>query len=126
MSTMEIGERRKRNRERVHYRMDVLDGAGAFFGCLLDVSTSGMRVLCSEEVDVLKVTSLHIHLPKWLELGPEIRVQGRFVWCKAQSRQRVEGGFSFEGVHEHECTLLEHLLDRLATAAAADGLGDVS
>jgi len=123
---METGERRKQKRQRVHYRMDVLDGSGAFFGCLLDVSTAGMRVLCSDEVDVLKVTSLRIHLPKWLELGSEIRLQGRFVWCKAQSRQRVEGGFSFESVPERESTLLEQLVDRLAAAAAADGLRDAA
>ena len=125
MTTTGVDERRKLTRQRVYYRMDVLDGSGTFFGCMLDVSASGMRVLCSEEIDVLNVTKLRIHLPKWLDLGEEIRVQGRFVWCKAQSRQKVEGGFSFDELHDRERSLLEHLVERLATAALDDGLENV-
>ncbi len=120
-----LDERRTLTRQRVHYRMDVSGTSNAFFGCLLDISASGMRVLCSEEVDVLNVNKLSVRLPKWLELGDEIRVQGRFVWCKAQARQRVEGGFSFDALAEGERVLLEQLVDKLTIAAMEDGLQSI-
>ena len=122
MSHIEIEDRRALARQRVRYRMDVLDASGAFFGCMLDVSHSGMRILCAEEIDALTVTKLRIQLPKWLALGDEICVQGRFVWCKAQSRQRVEGGFAFDGLKACDYALLEKLVEALAVAAQHDEL----
>ena len=115
-------DRRDRVRTRVHYRMDVTDKSKKFFGCLLDLSECGMRVLCSEEVDVLNVDKLRIELPQWLELGSEIRLYGRFVWCKAKSRQRVEAGFAFEKLSERDRHLLEQVVERLVQAAAEDGV----
>ena len=126
MSFKSDNDRRAIARQRVHYRMDVCENSEALFGCLLDVSTTGMRVLCSEDVDVLNVSKLRIRLPLWLELGPEIRVEGRFVWCKAMARQRVEAGFSFGALKERERTVLEHLIQRLSQAADEDGFETVS
>ena len=114
-------ERRKTPRQRVHYRMDVSDPNGEFFGCLLDVSSSGMRVLTSEDVNVLNVTKLKIELPRWLELGETIRIEGRFVWCKAKSRGKMEAGFSFDGLRESEQDKLDQLVDRVSQAAEEDG-----
>ena len=121
MSNYPEGDRRKIVRHRVHYRMDVSNPAGEFFGCLLDVSSSGMRVQTSEDVDVLNVTKLHIELPRWLELGETIRIQGRFVWCKGKARGKMEAGFSFDGLREGEQDKLDNLVDRITQAAEDDG-----
>lgn len=119
-------ERRKSPRHRVLYRMDVTDAAKKYFGCLLDVSSSGMRIQASEDTDVLSVTKLRIELPQWLEMGDAIRVEGRFVWCKSKAAGKLEAGFSFNTLSEREQVALDQLIDRLSLAAEEDGLDSIS
>lgn len=114
-------ERRDTARQRMQYRMDVLDAKKSYFGCLLDISVTGMRVVCSEDVNILNLTKLRIELPRWLDLGDEICVEGRFVWCKATTRQRVEGGFSFDNLSDNDARVLRTLVEKLWVAAMEDG-----
>ena len=110
-------ERRSAPRKRVAYRMDVTDDERAMVGCLLDLSTGGMRVLCSGNMDILNVQSLRIEFPRWLDLGDGLPVKGRFVWCKSCSDgYGTEAGFAFDSMSKKDKALLEMLVNKLAEA----------
>lgn len=111
-------ERRRAERRRVAYRMDVTDEERGMVGCLLDLSTSGMRVLCGPGLDIVKTESLRIEFPRWLQLGEGIDVKGRFVWCKACSDgYGTEAGFAFDAMSRRETALLGALITKIAATS---------
>lgn len=116
-----MAERRQTRRRRVAYRMDVTDQERSMVGCLLDLSTGGMRVLCGPGVDIVGSDELRIEFPRWLDLGEGLPVKGRFVWCKAcGDGYGTEAGFAFDAMSKKESLLLEALIDKLAAAIQDD------
>ena len=111
------GERRANRRQRVAYRLDVLAGDGNA-GCLLDVSSAGLRVRFKRAVDVSTIHSLRIDFPRWLELGTGLDVQGRFVWLRTTPTDATEAGFAFDGLSRKVTSVLEVLVQRLTEAVA--------
>ncbi len=114
-------EKRQTPRRRVAYRMDVSDRSRGMVGCLLDLSSSGMRVLCSPGMDIVHADRLRIEFPRWLELGAGLEVKGRFVWCKAcADGYGTEAGFAFDTFSKKERALLEVLIAKIADANQDD------
>ena len=76
---LSTAERRTSPRLPVVYRLDVIADGGNV-GCLLDISTSGMRVRFKQPLDVGATQSLRVVFPRWLELGDGLETRGRFAW----------------------------------------------
>jgi len=114
-------DRRASQRTQVSYRLDAWDPAGSFLGCILDVSTLGVRVLLLEEdVRVDAVKGIRLDLPRWLDLGPCIELGGRFVWCKSRREGgETEAGFSFASVRPAQLRMLELLIAKLGNLQGA-------
>jgi hypothetical protein len=117
--TSVVTERRAAERQRVAYRLDVTTGNG-HPGCLLDVSTSGLRVRFKHALDVGAVQGLRIDFPRWLELGSGIEVDGRFVWVRATPNGGTEAGFAFAELSRKVEGVLAVLVQRLADAETED------
>jgi hypothetical protein len=110
-------ERRQSRRRRVAYRMDVTDQERSMVGCLLDLSTGGMRVLCGAGLDIVNSEKLRIEFPRWLDLGDGLVVSGRFVWCKACSDGTgTEAGFAFEALSRKDTAFLTVVIEKIADA----------
>ena len=112
-------DRRIAPRQQVTYRLDVLgsDGCG---GCLLDISSSGMRVRFKAGLDVSAIQRLRVEFPRWLELGTGLDLTGRFVWLRTTASGGTEAGFAFDGLSRKEAGLLAVLIQRLGEALAED------
>lgn len=108
-------DRRSAQRTQVAYRLDTLDDHGNFIGCILDLSTLGVRVLLLEPVDADRVKGLHLDFPRWLGLGDGLQLKGRFVWCKgAKGEGETEAGFSFDAIGPTQLRVLEQLIEKLS------------
>jgi len=114
-----VGERRAVPRQRVTYRLDVTTAQGDN-GCLLDLSTTGLRVRFKKELDVAAIHAIRIDFPRWLELGAGLDVSGRFVWVRAGSAGAVEAGFAFDELSRKVESVLEVLVQRLSDALVED------
>lgn len=117
--TSAVSERRVATRQRVAYRLDVLAGEG-HSGCLLDVSTSGLRVRFKPGVDVGPIENVRIEFPRWLELGAGLEVAGRFVWVRTTASGAPEAGFAFDALSRKVQGVLEVLVQRLSEAQVED------
>ncbi len=117
--TSAVSERRAAVRQRVTYRLDVLLGDGRA-GCLLDVSTTGLRVRFRPVLDVGPIQSLRIEFPRWLELGAGLDVSGRFVWVRTTPAGATEAGFAFDELSRKVESVLEVLVQRLSEALIDD------
>jgi hypothetical protein len=115
-------DRRIAARQQVAYRLDVVTMSGNA-GCLLDISSSGMRVRFKSELDVSSTLSLSVVFPRWLELGEGIDLSGRFVWVRNTSGGATEAGFAFDGLSRKEDGVLSVLVQRLSEALAEDREG---
>lgn len=114
-------ERRSSVRRTVCYRMDVTDEQGALFGCVVDLSSAGLRLRGSETLDLTETRELFVELPRWLGLGPRLALPGRFVWCKMLPESgELEAGYAFGELTARGHRLLGSLLARLSDAAEAD------
>ncbi len=114
-----VSERRSSPRQPVAYRMDVLDPEGNA-GCLLDISTTGMRVYFRRGLDLQGTGELRLEFPRWLELGSGITVPGRFVWVRNEEEGGCECGFAFGHLSRKDHDALEQLIHRLAAVVASD------
>jgi hypothetical protein len=114
-----VSERRAAPRQRVAYRLDALVKDGTV-GCLLDVSTSGLRARFKHALDVGAIQSLRIEFPRWLELGAGLDVHGRFVWVRTTPSGATEAGFAFDELSRKVESVLEVLVQRLSEALAED------
>lgn len=114
-----VSERRAAPRQVVAYRLDVV-ATGGTSGCLLDVSSTGMRVRFKRSLDVSPIDRLSIEFPRWLELGGGLELRGRFVWMRSTSGGDTEAGFAFDGLSRKEESVLRVLVQRLADALAED------
>ena len=115
-------ERRSAQRHTVVYRLDVIASEGSV-GCLLDISSAGMRVRFKQALDVGEIESLRVEFPRWLELGDGLETRGRFVWVRSIGSSGTEAGFSFDGLKRKEHSVLEVLVQRLAEAVTEDQTG---
>jgi hypothetical protein len=111
-------ERRAAARYSVAYRLDVSVPDGNA-GCLLDISTTGMRVRFRHAFDLATTTRLRIEFPRWLELGSHLEVGGRFVWLRS-GPSGTEAGFAFDGLSRKELSVLQVLIQRLTEAQLED------
>ena len=114
-------DRRQEARERTYYRLDVLGKGGHLVGCMVDLSQGGMRVRRIAEEDFAQLENLTIELPRWLDLGRELQVKGRFVWYR-ETPDGMEGGFAFDGLSRKTESRLTQLIERIDQAAREDGL----
>ena len=114
-----IAERRSARRQQVAYRLDVITREG-LNGCLLDISTTGMRVRFSKGLDVSATEALRVEFPRWLELGKGLDLRGRFVWVRAGTGAATEAGFAFSGLSRKQQSQLSALIQRLAEALRED------
>ena len=114
----------RRKHPRIHYRMDVLDKKGTFFGCILDVSLGGMRISCSTEKDIVDAEKLRIVVPRWVSIEREIDIRGRFIWYRQEGSGKIEAGFRFDSLRERDRRSLEKLLERLSVAISEDEVVD--
>ena len=112
-------DRRATPRQLVAYRLDVVTADGAA-GCLLDVSTTGVRVRFKHALDVSATQGLRVDFPRWLELGAGLDLSGRFVWLRGTADGGTEAGFAFDGLSRKESSVLEVLIQRLTEAVAED------
>jgi hypothetical protein len=112
-------DRRAAERQVVAYRLDVSAPGGAT-GCLLDLSMGGMRVRFRCELDVAGTKRLTLTLPRWLELGTQLEVDGRFVWTREAKSGFLEVGFAFEELSRKQEGLVRLLIQRLSDALAED------
>lgn len=117
--TSAVSERRAATRQRVAYRLDVLAGDG-HSGCLLDISSSGLRVRFKPGVDVGLIERVCIEFPRWLELGASLEVGGRFVWVRKTASGAPEAGFAFGPLSRKVQGVLEVLVQRLSEALSED------
>ena len=114
-------DRRKTARGRAFYRLDVLDKRGEPFGCMTDISAGGMRVTHITAEDLVSVARLHLELPRWMGLGRELVLKGRFVWYR-ETERGTEGGFAFHGPSRSAEATIERLIKVIAQAARALGM----
>jgi hypothetical protein len=112
-------ERRFAPRRQVVYRLDVVAPDGRH-GCLLDLSDGGMRVRFAAGQDLSDCEKLTIELPRWLGLGRELRVRGRFAWIRTSGAGATESGFAFGSLARRDERLLGEVLEALARAVAED------
>ena len=107
-------DRRAAPRNQVAYRFDAWDDRGNFLGCILDMSTLGVRVLLMEDIDVQKVKGLRFDLPRWMNMGPHVEVKGGFVWSKdPRDNGEREAGFSFDAISAAQLKKMERLIKSL-------------
>jgi len=113
------GTERRTAPRQVAYRLDMSasDGAG---GCVLDISTAGMRVRFKRALDVGALTALHIEFPRWLDIGTGLDVRGRFVWVRSTETGGTEAGFAFDDLGRKERSVLHQLIHRLGEALSED------
>lgn len=116
-------DRRIAPRQQVAYRLDVVSPDGNA-GCLLDISSTGMRVRFKAGLDVGSTQRLCVVFPRWLELGAGIDLTGRFVWMRNTSSGATEAGFAFDGLSRKEDGVLAVLVQRLSEALAEDRAED--
>ncbi|MEM7310746.1 MAG: PilZ domain-containing protein [Planctomycetota bacterium] len=116
-----MSERRRTARDRAFYRLDVLNKRGKLVGCMADISPGGMRVRHIADDDLLAVERLTIELPRWMGLGRELPVAGRFVWYR-ESGGGSEGGFAFNGLSRKSNELVARLIEQISLAAREDGI----
>lgn len=114
-----VSDRRAAHRQLVAYRLDVTADEGCS-GCLLDLSTTGMRVRFKAGLDLGSTRHLRLDFPRWLELGAGLELSGRFVWMRTRPDGATEAGFAFDGLSHKEESLLTVLIQRLAEALAED------
>ena len=108
-------DRRSAHRTQVAYRLDTWDDRGNFLGCILDLSTLGVRVLLLEETSIERAKGIRLDFPRWLGLGEGLELKGRFVWCKTQRETgETEAGFSFDAVPSAQLRTLERLIETLS------------
>lgn len=115
-----VVDRRSVVRNHIPYRMDVSDGDGAPVGYLVDISSEGMRVRFRQGLDAGRVERLRIQIPRWMALGEELLVGGRFLWCKPFGIGTTEGGFVFEGLDGNTLTTIDALVETVQRAERED------
>lgn len=115
-------ERRGGQRSPVIYRLDITDVSNQQIGYLKDLTVTGMRVRCNPGVDMAEINSLVLLFPKWMGIGEQLKVTGRFVWTKPVNEGRTEGGFLFESLRAVQLEALESVIDSVIKAATEDEL----
>lgn len=116
-----LTDRRLAPRTTVRCRLDVTHLNGRFLGCLVDMSTGGMRVRCAPGADLEAVEHLRIELQRWIGLGEHLTLAGHFAWCKpADLNGWFEAGFALVGLSRDERERVEALVKRLEQAARED------
>ena len=117
-----LTDRRLAPRTSVRCRLDVTHPDGRFLGCLIDVSTGGMRLRCAKGTDIGAVDELRIEFQRWLGLGERLALSGRFAWRKPEDWNGwFEAGFALGDLSKSQRAALEALVERLEQAAHEDG-----
>ena len=113
-----MSERRQSSRTPIPYRLDVVDSQGELVGYCSDLSSEGARVMMLEG-ELSGIEKLHLHLPAWIGLEPELQLAGRFVWQKPTD-DGIEGGFLFGSLGRGTRDLLAELTNKLEHAFRSD------
>ena len=112
-------ERRRAPRANVPYQLDVHDKKSRLLGSLIDLSMTGMRMVCPVEIDLTAVNRIIVQLPKWMGFGDTLDMKGRFVWQKPAEDGVYEVGFAFDPLSKHASGMLE-LVIQIISAAEGD------
>ncbi len=109
--------KKKRKLKRVHliYYLLVFDNdIDKFIGHIVDITTSGIKLMSRIPIENDKVYHLRMILPEGIqEVSKEIIFKAKSLWRKEKMYSDFYGsGFAFESIADGDITILKRLIDQ--------------
>jgi hypothetical protein len=83
-----------------------------FFGCLVDLSVEGVKLVSESEIDSDILYHFKMKLPEKVRGTMYVEFEARSRWCEqVQDSNSYETGFIFEDISRDDLEVVEALLD---------------
>lgn len=109
---MEAHQHKRATRLQLKQFLPVQDtGSAALLGRMVDLSVTGMMLICKQEIPAGSTFSVEISTPAGHAVPP-IKLQAESVWCRVNPNNTAHYGvgFRFNEVSGHSLALLEQLM----------------
>jgi hypothetical protein len=104
--------KRKEKRKNLIYYLPVYDrNSGEMLGQLVDITTSGLMLVCENPVQDGEYFEMRMDLPSEIEGKKEIEFNARSEWCKKDVNPKFfAAGFSFENISREQIRVIDSLI----------------
>ncbi len=108
-------KQRNRPRKNTPHPVKVMDTeSGQVIGRVVDITADGLMMVGSINLEIGRVFSLRIVLPRMTDGKMDIAVQAETVWCKQDTNPKFfQTGFRFHNLLGNDGFLLEDVMHRM-------------
>lgn len=105
-------EKRKAKRRHIIYYLRVFDRkTDRLVGQLVDITTSGMKLVSENSIEPDTHYQLRMVLPEEIEKKKEITFEVRSLWCKPDVNPNFySSGFEFEDISTEDIQIVKNLI----------------